>query len=201
MKLLRNKKFSVKYDPRTGKYEGKYSIGQRIGSAAAGAGIGAAGGLALGSLTNSTDFAKKAILTGAGIGALGGLLSARNSRLEKHNQKIDEKNNAYHQSELSRKTKNLPISYKEFQRRFPSQAKQLKDLGELGYYTDENPGDIEWFEQGGNLEKGRYLPISSRDDYNNLMFDTKTGKYVEMDSEELEPYPIKDIKSWANYKY
>lgn len=45
------------------------------------------------------------------------------------------------------------------------------------------------------------MPISSRDDYNNLMFDTKTGKYVEMDSEELEPYPIKDIKSWANYKY
>lgn len=74
----------------------------------------------------------------------------------------------------------------------------MKYLKDYGLYSDENPGNIEWFELGG-LEKGggRYLPITAKDDYNNLMFDTKTGKYVTIDSEELEPCPVKDLKSWT----
>lgn len=72
-----------------------------------------------------------------------------------------------------------------FSKRYPVQAEQLKGF-ESQCFNDEYPGNIVWFEQGG-LEKGRYLPIASPNEYDNLMFDTKTKKYVVVDSEELEP--------------
>jgi hypothetical protein len=142
----------------------------------------------------------KGALIGAGIGTGLSAYLTRQSRFDKHNKEIDQKNERWRKEDFDRRTKNLPISYAEFQKRFPNQYKQLKDLGELGYYSDENPGDIEWFEIGG-LEKGRYLPISNRDEYNFLMFDIKTGKFVEIDSEDLEPYPVKSIKSWVKNGY
>jgi hypothetical protein len=199
MIILRNRNFSLKYDPRTGKYEGKYSPAQRIGTIGITSGIGAVGGFTLGALTGNSRVATSAAKIGAGLGAATGMYLARNKRIDKINKAIDERNNNYRKNDFSRRTKNLPISYKEFLKKYPSQARQLKDLEDLGYYSDENPGDIEWFEDGG-LEKGRYLPISSDGDYSNLMFDTKTGKYVSVDSEMLEPEEVKDIKSWVKYQ-
>lgn len=185
--------FSIKYNPTTKKYEGKVDWKDRVKGAAflgtTGAGVGALLGGTIGK-------PRKGALIGAGIGT--GLSSyfMRKSRFDKHNRKIDEALNNYKKDRFERLSKNLPISYSEFSKKFPNQAKQLKYLKDYGLYSDENPGNIEWFELGG-LEKGRYLPITAKDDYNNLMFDTKTGKYVTLDSEELEPYPVKDIKSWA----
>lgn len=139
-------------------------------------------------------------MIGGGLGAGTGLILTRPSFYRNHNRKIDERRNNYIQGEFNRKTNSLPMSYSDFQKRFPNQYKQLKDLGDLGSYNDQNPGDIGWFEAGG-LEEKRYLPISSKDDYNNLMFDTKTGKYVTIDSEMLEPEPVRDVKSWVKFGY
>jgi hypothetical protein len=193
IKRFSQRSFSIEYNPTTKKYEGKVDWKDRVKGAAflgtTGAGVGAL-------LGGTVGKPRKGALIGAGIGT--GLSSyfMRQSRFDRHNKKIDEANNNYRKDRLERLSKNLPISYSEFSKKFPNQAKQLKYLGNYGYYSDENPGDIEWFELGG-LEKGRYLPITAKDEYTHLMFDTKTGKYVTIDSEELEPYPVKDLKSWT----
>lgn len=193
IKRFSRRLFSIEYNPTTKRYEGKVDLKDRLKSASilgsAGAGVGAL----LGSAVRNP---RKGALIGTGIGL--GLSSylTRQSRFDKHNRKIDQKEANWRKTNFDRRTKNLPMSYSEFSRKFPNQAKQLNHLGDYGHYGDENPGDIEWFELGG-LEKGRYLPITYKDEYNNLMFDTKKGKYVTIDSEELEPYPVKDIKSWS----
>lgn len=198
MAIYRIKRFSVTYDKHKDRYSGKYSMGQRIGSLAVHSGLGAAAGFALGSLTGNKRAAVTLAKAGSILGAGASLYNTRNSRIEKYNKTRDERDNQSRLDSLERRKKSLPLSYSDFRKKYPDQYNKLKSLGDLGYFTDENPGDIDWFEQGG-LEKGRYLPISRPDDYNNLMFDLRKREFVNIDSELLEPTPVKDIKEWAKF--
>lgn len=199
MIILRNKQFSAKYNPVTKRYEGKITKGDTLKSAAilgtTGAILGGIAGSAFGS-----NGAKKGAALGGVLGSGAGMYFTRQSRFDKHNRKMEEadqiKKNNY-QKELLNRRNNLPISYADFKKRYPVQAGQLKGF-ESQCFNDEYPGNIAWFEQGG-LEKGRYLPIASLNEYDNLMFDTKTKKYVVVDSEELEPEELRGgAKNWFN---
>ena len=199
MIVLRNNQFSAKYNPVTKRYEGKVANGDTLKSASilgtTGAILGGIAGSAFGS-----SGAKKGAAVGGVLGTGAGMYFTRQSRFDKHNRKVDDadqiKKNNY-QKELLNRRNNLPISYSDFKRRYPVQAGQLKGFESL-CFNEECPGNIAWFEQGG-LEKGRYLPIASLNEYDNLMFDTKTKKYVSVDSEELEPEELRSgVKNWFN---
>ena len=91
MKIKRfNKRlFSIKYNPTTKKYEGKVDWKDRVKGAAflgtTGAGVGAL-------LGGTVGKPRKGALIGAGIGTGLSAYLARQSRFDKHNKKIDQKN-------------------------------------------------------------------------------------------------------------
>jgi hypothetical protein len=89
MIILRQKTYSIKYNPTTKKYEGKVDWRDRAKSAAVlgttGAGVGALLGGAVGK-------PGKGALIGAGIGTGLSTYLTRQSRIDKHNKKIDQEN-------------------------------------------------------------------------------------------------------------
>ena len=89
MIILRQKTYSIKYNPTTKKYEGKVDWRDRAKSAAVlgttGAGVGALLGGAVGK-------PGKGALIGAGIGTGLSTYLTRQSRIDKYNKKIDQEN-------------------------------------------------------------------------------------------------------------
>ena len=89
MRIIRQKTYSIKYNPTTKKYEGKVDWKDRAKSAAVlgttGAGVGALLGGAVGK-------PGKGALIGAGIGTGLSTYLTRQSRIDKHNKKIDQEN-------------------------------------------------------------------------------------------------------------
>lgn len=199
MILLRQKLYSIKYNPKTRYYEGRVTGKDRIkGAAILGGGGALIGGLA-GSFI-SPKAAKAGAALGGTLGSAAGLYVTRQSHYDKLNKKVEIAKQTAEEArkkEIEENRKKLPLSYSDFKAKYPSQAARLKGL-EAYCYSDENPGDMTWYESLG-LEKKRYLPVAYIDDYTDLLFDTKNKKYVLIDSEVGEPEPfsgkIKDLFS------
>ena len=199
MVIKRQKDFSINYNPRTGYYEGKSTGKDKLKGAAILGGTGAIlGGLA-GNLINPR-VAKAGLAIGGSLGSAAGLYFTRQAHYDKLNRKTSELRRIGEEKrkrDIEENRKKLPLSYSEFKTKYPSQAAQLKGF-EANCYNDNSPADMTWYESLG-LEKGRYLPVAYIDDYTDLLFDTKTGKYMTIDSEVGEPETysgnIKDLFS------
>ena len=89
MVILRQKSYSIKYNPSTKKYEGKVDWKDRAKSAAILGATGAGIGTLLG---GSVGKPGKGALIGAGIGAGLSTYFTRQSQFDKHNKKIDQEN-------------------------------------------------------------------------------------------------------------
>lgn len=89
MIILRQKQYSIKYNPSTKKYEGKVDWKDRAKSAAILGATGAGIGTLLG---GSVGKPGKGALIGAGIGAGLSTYFTRQSQFDKHNKKIDQEN-------------------------------------------------------------------------------------------------------------
>lgn len=187
MIILRQKIYSIKYNPKTKYFEGKSTIRDRLkGAAILGGGGALLGGLA-GSFI-SPKFAKAGLAVGGALGSAAGLYTTRQANYDRLNKRVETAKQAAEEARkrgIEENRKKLPLSYSEFKTKYPSQAAQLKGFEDY-CYSDENPGDMSWYENLG-LEKNRYLPVTYVDDYTDLLFDTKTKKYVLIDSEVGEP--------------